>query len=67
MAIHAKANGLLVSVRLLEDTGTYWCIHAVDEKRPKYIKKDDPKNKVFVGLEALDEALAWQEESRKSA
>lgn len=67
MAIHAKTNGLLVSVRLLEETDNFWCIHAVDEKRPKYIQKSDTRNKVFDGIDAIDDALTWQEESRKAS
>lgn len=64
MAIHAKKNGLLISVLILDVTDKYWHIHAVDEKRPKFISKSDPKNKVFDGNSALDDALAWQKQNR---
>ena len=59
MAIHAKKTGMMIGVRILEDTETCWCIHAMDEKRPKYIKKNDTKNKVFDGENAVDDALSW--------
>lgn len=65
MAIHAKKSGMMISVRILEDAPTYWHIHAVDEKRPKYIQKDDEKNKVFDGESAVDDAMNWIEASRK--
>lgn len=59
MAIHAKKTGMMIGVRILEDTETYWRIHTMDEKRPKRIKKHDTKNKVFDGENAVDDALAW--------
>lgn len=65
MAIHAKSNGLLVGGRVIEETESFWQFHAMDEKRPKYIMKDDPKNQIFDGERAVDDALAWQESTRK--
>lgn len=65
MAVHAKSSGLMISVRLLEDTDTYWRIHAVDEKRPKCIQKSDRKNKVFTGDFTMEDVYKWIEEVRK--
>lgn len=65
MAIQAKANGLLIAGRIIEETETFWCFHALDEKRPKYIKKSDPKNKVFDGKNAVENAEKWQNSIRK--
>lgn len=65
MAIHAKKSGMMIGVMILEDTETYWRIHAMDEKRPKCIRKDDAKNKVFDGDSAVDDAHKWLEEVRK--
>ena len=64
MAIHAKTNGLLVGGRIIEETENHWCFHAMDEKRPKYIQKSDPKNQVFDGETAVDDAIDWQHASR---
>lgn len=66
MAIHAKSNGLLVGGRIIEETEQFWRFHAMDEKRPKCIQKDDPKNQVFDGETAVDDALSWQESTRKN-
>ncbi|MBS6034002.1 MAG: hypothetical protein KIB40_12790 [Pantoea sp.] len=66
MAIHAKASGWLIGGRIINETPTSWTFHAMDEKRPKVIAKNDPKNKVFDGDSALDDAQAWQEETRSS-
>lgn len=65
MAIHAKKSGMLIVVKILEETESYWCIHAIDEKRRKYIRKSDTKNKVFEGDNAIDEAEKWIDEVRK--
>lgn len=65
MAIHAKVNGLLIAVKLIEETDKHWIIQAIDEKTKKAIAKDDPKNKVFDSINSVDEAMAWQKEARK--
>jgi len=65
MAIHAKSNGLLVGGRIIEESDKFWCFHAMDEKRPKYIQKDDQKNQVFDGESAVGDAINWQESTRK--
>lgn len=66
MAIHAKASGMLISGQLLDNTKTHWKFHAFDEKRPKMIAKDDPKNQVFHGPGALERAEQWQLKCRKA-
>lgn len=66
MAIHAKTNGLLVGGKIIEETEKHWCFHAMDEKRPKYIQKSDPKNQVFDGVDAVEKAIEWQDLSRKA-
>lgn len=65
MAIHAKANGLLVAGKIIEETDKFWCFHAMDEKRPKYIQKSDVKNQVFDGIQAVERAIEWQDSLRK--
>lgn len=59
MAIHAKKSGLMIAGRVIEEGETFWCFHATDEKRPKYIQKSDTKNQVFDGENAVDEAMKW--------
>lgn len=65
MAIHVKKSGMMIGVKILEETESYWCIRAMDEKRRKYISKSDTKNKVFDGDNAVDDAHKWLEEVRK--
>lgn len=60
MAIHAKANGLLVSGKVICESGEFWVFKAMDEKRPKEIKKSDQKNRVFDGENAVEDAIEWQ-------
>lgn len=64
MAIHAKKGGMMIGVKILEETESYWFIRAIDEKRAKYIKKTDTKNKVFDGESAVDDALNWIENNK---
>lgn len=66
MAIHAKTNGWLIGGKIITESATSWIFHATDEKRPKLIAKNDPKNKVFNSENAVDEAMKWQKEARKA-
>lgn len=66
MAIHAKSNGLLIAGKIISESESSWIFHAVDEKRPKVIAKNDTKNIVFDGETALDDALSWQDSRRKT-
>lgn len=61
MAIHAKSNGLLIGGKVLEENSDKWVFQAMDNKRPTVIKKDDAKNQVFIGVNAVDDAVAWQD------
>lgn len=56
MAIHAKANGWLIVGEIIEETEFSWIFKAMDEKRKKVIAKNDPKNQVFDGKNAVDKA-----------
>ena len=60
MAIHAKANGWLIAGEVIEETESSWIFKAVDEKRKKVIAKNDPKNQVFDGKNAVEKAEKWQ-------
>ena len=66
MAILAKASGLMVSVKLIEETETYWYVKAVDEKRAKMISKSDGNSKVFSGDFNMDSVIEWIETTRKT-
>ncbi|ELY4332877.1 hypothetical protein SMZ18_000779 [Cronobacter dublinensis] len=66
MAIHAKSNGWLISGNVLKESDTSWVFQAMDEKRPKVIAKNDPNNQVFDGEDAVAEASAWQDKTRKA-
>lgn len=66
MAIHAKTNGWLIGGKVITENATSWTFHAMDEKSPKLIAKNDPKNKVFNSENAVDEAMKWQKEARKA-
>lgn len=66
MAILAKASGLMVSVKLIEETETYWYVKAVDEKRAKMISKSDGNSKVFSGDFGMDSVIEWIETTRKA-
>ena len=59
MAIHAKKSGLMIAGKIIEETEAFWCFHATDEKRPKYIQKSDAKNQVFDGEHAVENAMKW--------
>lgn len=39
----------------------------MDNKRPTVVSKTDPKNKVFDGENAANDAIEWMESSRKQA
>lgn len=65
MAIHAKRNGLMIGGKIVDETGSNWIFQARDNKRPTVVSKSDPKNKVFDGENAVDNAMKWIEESRK--
>ena len=60
MAIHAKSNGWLISGKIIEESESSWIFHAFDEKRRKVIAKNDPKNQVFDGENAVAKAEKWQ-------
>lgn len=64
MAIHAKANGLLISGQVVDETEKNWIFQAIDNKRPTVISKTDPKNNVFTGDDAVNKAIAWQDSVR---
>lgn len=66
MAIHAKSNGWLIGGKIISESKTSWIFHAMDEKRSKVIAKNDPKNKVFDGENAIENAEKWQRELRES-
>ena len=65
MAIHAKTNGLLIGGKVIDETDCNWIFQAMDNKRPTVISQSDAKNRVFDGENAVDEAISWQELSRK--
>ena len=65
MAIHAKANGLLISGQVVDETEKTWIFQAIDNKRPTVISKADPKNSVFTGDDAVNKAISWQDAVRK--
>lgn len=60
--ILACNTGMMSVVKLLEETDTYFLVHAIDEKRPKKILKNNPKRKIFLGTE---EAMAWIQKQRR--
>lgn len=66
MAIHAKTTGLLIGGRVVDETESRWIFQAMDNKRPTVIDKSDPKNQVFTGDNAVEEAMKWQENNRKT-
>lgn len=65
MAIHAKRSGLMIGGKIIDETEHNWIFQAMDNKRPTVVSKTDPKNKVFDGETAVDDAMSWIEESRK--
>lgn len=66
MAIHAKTTGLLIAGRVVDETESRWIFQAIDNKRPSVINKSDSKNQVFDGDNAVEDAIEWQENSRKT-
>ncbi|QHJ80340.1 MAG: hypothetical protein [Bacteriophage sp.] len=60
MAIHAKSNGWLIGGKVMYESESSWIFHATDEKRQKVIAKNDPKNQVFTGINAVEDAEKWQ-------
>lgn len=66
MAIHAKTNGLLIGGKIIKETLTGWHFQATDNKNPNFIFKSDENNQVFDGPNAVDEAMEWQDSSRKA-
>lgn len=64
MAIHAKTNGLLIGGKIIDESESNWTFQAMDNKRPTIVSKSDPKNRVFDGESAVDNAIEWQEISR---
>ena len=64
MAIHAKKSGMMIGGKIIEEGDSFWCFHATDEKRPKYIQKSDAKNQVFDGDDAVENAMSWIESVR---
>lgn len=65
MAIHAKTSGLMIGGKIIDQTERNWIFQAMDNKRPTVVSKSDPKNRVFDGENAVDDAMKWIEESRK--
>ena len=65
MAIHAKANGLLIGGKVIDETDKNWIFQAMDNKRPTVVSKTDDRNRVFTGECPVDDAIAWQESVRK--
>lgn len=66
MAIHAKSNGWLIGGKVISECESSWIFHATDEKRQKVIAKNDPKNQVFTGEKAVENAEKWQKELREN-
>lgn len=64
MAIHAKINGLLIGGTIIDETDKNWIFQAMDNKHPTVVSKDDEKNKVFDGDNAVEEAMNWQDANR---
>lgn len=65
MAIHAKRSGLMIGGKIIDETERNWIFQAMDNKHPTVVSKSDPKNRVFNGENAVDDAMNWIEESRK--
>lgn len=66
MAIHAKANGLLIGGKIVDETDKNWIFQAMDTKRPTVVSKTDERHRVFDGETAVDDAIAWQDSVRKN-
>lgn len=59
MAIHAKKSGLLIGGVVIDETEKNWIFQARDNKHPTVVSKNDTKNRVFDGENAVNEALEW--------
>lgn len=59
MAIHAKKSGLMIAGKIINETDTAWKFQATDNKRPTIVMKDDERNQIFDGENAVDEAMKW--------
>lgn len=59
MAILAKKSALMISGRVIEETDSFVCFHATDNKRPTYVQKSDKTQKVFDGDFSMDDVFAW--------
>lgn len=59
MAIHAKKSGLMIAGRVVDETEKNWIFKAVDNKGLTVVSKQDDKNKIFDGENAVDEAMKW--------
>lgn len=57
MAILAKKSGLMISGRVIEETDSFVCFHATDNKRPTYVQKSDKTQKVFDGDFSIDDVF----------
>ncbi len=64
MAIHAKASGLMIGGKVIDQTDKHWIFHATDNKRPTVVSKDDPKSRVFDGDFSIDDVFKWQDEAK---
>lgn len=59
MAIHAKKSGLMIAGKVVDETKMSWIFKAIDNKGLTIVMKDDEKNRVFDGENAVDEAMKW--------
>lgn len=59
MAIHAKKSGLMIAGRVVDETEKNWIFKAIDNKGMTVVSKQDDKNKIFDGENAVDEAMKW--------
>ena len=54
MAIHAKKSGLLIGGKVIDETEKNWIFQAMDNKHPTVVSKNDNKNRVFDGENAVN-------------
>ncbi|EAB7564159.1 hypothetical protein BXE05_13770 [Salmonella enterica subsp. enterica] len=66
MAIHAKASGLLIGGKIVDESDKFWIFQARDNKKPNAVSKTDAKNKVFPDDANIDDVIAWQEQAHKA-
>ena len=64
MAILAKKSGLMISGRVIEETDSFVCFHAIGNKRPTYVRKSDKTQKVFDGDFSIDDVFTWINSAR---